>query len=91
MVWSRIWQSLALAGTVVVSLYAILLVINSVWLMDFRAWVVALMPMSPVRVQAFLGYLVLFSQTGRIYTGAFVATLFVVWMLAAFGDFAVTP
>jgi hypothetical protein len=153
-------------------------------MVDFRAWVVALMPMSPVRAQAFLGYLIpfaiffvpesvifagfirprdgraslvremvtnsivltlgalvwvllayiplfagqpiifgadpgsaaaaglgaiyyipllviwplvaciytyFFRKTGHIYTGAFLATLFVVWMLAAFGDFAVTP
>jgi hypothetical protein len=184
LVWSRIWQSLALAAAVVAALYAVLLVINSVWLVDFRAWVVALMPMSPVRFQAFLGYLIpfaiflipesvvfagflrasngraslaremlvnaviltlgalvwillayiplfarqgiifapdpggaaaaglgaiyylpllviwplvaclytyFFRKTGHIYTGAFLATLFVVWMLAAFGDFAMTP
>ena len=182
--WSRIWQSLALAAAVLVPLYVLLLVINSVWLVDFRAWVVALMPMSPVRFQAFLGYVIPFAiflipesvvfagfvrasngraslaremivnaviltlgalvwillayiplfarqgiifaadpggaaaaglgaiyyipllviwplvaclytyyfrKTGHIYTGAFVATLFLVWMLAAFGDFATTP
>lgn len=32
-----------------------------------------------------------FRKTGHVYVGAFVVTLFVVWMLAAFGDFAVTP
>ena len=35
--------------------------VNSVWMVDFRAWVVSLMPMSPVRFQAFLGYLVPFA------------------------------
>jgi len=162
----------------------ILLLINTIWMVDFRAWVVALMPMSPLRLQAFLGYLIPFAiffipesvifagfirprggkvslaremvissvvltlgalvwilvayipllagqaiifgsdfgtaaaaglgaiyyipllvvwplvaclytyyfrKTGHIYTGAFLATLFVVWMLAAFGDFAVSP
>ena len=182
--WSRIWHSLALALAIIAPLYVILLVINTIWMVDFRAWVVALMPMSPVRMQAFLGYLVPFAiffipesvifagfirprggnlslaremvissvvltlgalvwiliayipllagqamifgsdfgtaaaaglgaiyyipllmvwplvaclytyyfrKTGHVYTGAFLTTLFVVWMLAAFGDFAVTP
>ena len=184
LVWGRIWLSLALALTITATLYVILLLINSIWMVDFRVWVVALMPMSPLRVQSFLGYLVPFAlffmaesvifagfirprmgnvslalemvinsvvltlgalvwiliayiplfsgqpiifgsdpgtataaglgaiyyipllvvwpvvaclytyyfrRTGHIYTGAFLATLFVVWMLAAFGDFAVTP
>jgi hypothetical protein len=183
-VWSRVWLSLALAAAVAATLYVILLLIDTIWMVDFRAWVVALMPMSPVRVQAFLGYLIPFAiffvpesvifagfirprsgkaslaremvisslvltlgalvwvllayiplfagqaiifapdpgsaaaaglgaiyyipllviwplvacmytyyfcKTGHIYTGAFLATIVVVWMLAAFGDFAVTP
>jgi uncharacterized protein len=182
--WNKIWQSLVLAVAVLTPLYILLLIINSVWLVDFRAWVVSLMPMSPVRFQAFVGYLIPFAiffvpqsvvfagflrpqngraslaremainaivftfgalvwillayiplfagqpiifapnpagaaaaglgaiyylplivlwplaaclytyyfrKTGHIYTGAFVVTLFMVWMLAAFGDFAVTP
>jgi len=36
-------------------------------------------------------YTYFFRRTGHIYTGAFVVTLFMVWVLAAFGDFAVTP
>ena len=184
LLWSRIWHSLVLAVAILAPLYLLLLVINSVWLVDFRAWVVALMPMSPVRFQAFLGYLIPFAvffipesvvfagflrasngraslaremiinaviltlgalvwillayiplfarqgiifapdpagaaaaglgaiyyipllvlwplvaclytyyfrKTGHVYTGAFLVTLFVVWMLAAFGDFAITP
>jgi hypothetical protein len=184
LVWSRIWQSLGLALAVLVPLYLLLLIINSVWLVDFRAWVVSLMPMSPQRFQAFVGYLIPFAlffvpqsvlfagflraqngragmgremvtsavvftfgalvwillayvplfagqpiifapnpgaaaaaglgaiyylpllvlwplaaclytyyfrKTGHIYAGAFLVTLFMVWMLAAFGDFAVTP
>ena len=183
-IWSRVWHSLVLALAIIAPLYVILLLVNSVWMVDFRAWVVALMPMSPVRFQAFLGYLIPFAiffipesvifagfirprsgnvslagemvissvvltlgalvwillayiplfagqamifgsdfgtaaaaglgaiyyipllvvwpvvaclytyyfrKTGHIYTGAFLATLFVVWMLAAFADFAVTP
>ena len=36
-------------------------------------------------------YTYYFRKTGHIYTGAFLATAIVTWMLAAFGDFAVTP
>jgi hypothetical protein len=61
-VWSKIWQSLGLALAVLVPLYVLLLIINSVWLVDFRAWVVSLMPMSPQRFQAFVGYLIPFAM-----------------------------
>ena len=182
--WGKIGKSLLLAIGILFPLYLLLLFINSVWLVDFRAWVVSLMPMSPVRFQAFLGYLVpfaiffipegiifaaflranqgkaslgremivnavvltlgaliwvliayvplfsgaqtvlasdigssaaaglgaiyylpllvlwplvaclytyFFRKTGRVYTGVFLVTLFMVWLLAAFGDFAVVP
>lgn len=181
--WSKIAKSLCLAVCILVPLYVLLWFINSVWLVDFRLWVVSLMPMSPVRFQAFLGYLVPFAiffvpesiifagflrvnngqaslavemvvnavvltlgaliwlllayvplfsggdmilasgaaaaaaglgaiyyipmlvlwplvaclytyfyrKTGQIYVGAFLVTLFMVWTLAAFGEFAVVP
>lgn len=178
--WDKIAKSLLLAICILLPLYLLLLFINSVWLVDFRAWVVALMPMSPVRFQAFLGYLIpfaiffmpqgilfaaflrvkggkasvglemavnavvltlgaliwvliayiplfsgaemvfgsgaaaglgaiyyipllvlwplvaclytyFFRKTGRVYTGVFLVTLFMVWLLAAFGVFAVVP
>jgi uncharacterized protein len=178
--WVKIAKSLLLAICILFPLYLLLLLINSVWLVDFRAWVVSLMPMSPVRFQAFLGYLVpfaifyipegiifaafiranqgkaslaremvinavvltlgaliwvllayvplfsggqnffgsgaagglgaiyyipllvlwplvaclytyFFRKTGRVYTGVFLVTLFMVWLLAAFGDFAFVP
>jgi hypothetical protein len=178
----KIAKSFLLAVCTLVPLYLLLLFINTVWLVDFRAWVVALMPMSPVRFQVFLGYLIpfaiyfvpqgiifaaflrwnagkasvgfemlvnavvltlgalvwvllqyiplftggkmiiaganaaaaglgaiyyipllvlwplvaclytyFFRKTGRVYTGIFLATLFMVWLLAAFGDFAMVP
>jgi len=180
--WGMIWKSLQLAALILVPLYILLAFINSVLFVDFRAWVVALMPMNGVRFQAFLGYLVpfaiyfvpqgilfaaflrvnngkasigremvvnavmltlgafvwllimylplmaggtqiiasgplgptvsglggiyyipllvlwplvaclytyFFRKTGRVYTGIFLVTLFIVWYLAAFGDFAV--
>lgn len=178
--WSKIGKSLLLAVCILFPLYLLLLLINSVWLVDFRAWVVSLMPMSPVRFQAFLGYLVpfaiffipegiifaaflranqgkaslaremvvnsvvltlgaliwvllayvplfsggqnffgsgaagglgaiyylplivlwpvvaclytyFFRKTGRVYAGVFLVTLFMVWTLAAFGDFGIVP
>jgi hypothetical protein len=36
-------------------------------------------------------YSYFFRQTGRVHTGVFLVTLFMVWLLAAFGDFAVVP
>jgi hypothetical protein len=39
---------------------------------------------------AFL-YTYFFRKTGRVYTGIFLVTLFMVWYLAAFGVFAVAP
>jgi pimeloyl-ACP methyl ester carboxylesterase len=182
--WGKIAKSLLLAVCILVPVYLLLVFINAVWMVDFRAWVVALMPMSPVRFSAFLGYLVpfaiyfvpqgilfagflrvkegkagvgremvvnavmltlgvvvwlllnyipimqggvtpfgtgpmgptaaglgaiyylpmlvlwplvaclytyFFRKTGRVYTGIFLVTLFMVWYLAAFGVFAVVP
>lgn len=180
LVWAKVCRSLGLAIAILVPLYLLLLLINSMWLVDFRFWIVPLMPMSPVRFQAFLGYLIpfaiffvpesvvfagflrvrdgkaslgfemlanaitltlgalvwllvayvpmltngtntfgnsagaglgaiyyipllvfwplvaclytyFFRKTGHVYAGAFVVTLFMVWALAAFGDFSVTP
>ena len=47
--WPKIWKSLGLAAAIVVPLYLVLLLINSVWLVDFRFWVASLMPMNPAR------------------------------------------
>jgi fermentation-respiration switch protein FrsA (DUF1100 family) len=182
--WGKIWKSLLLAVCILVPLYLLLEFINSVWLVDFRAWVVALMPMNAVRFSAFLGYLIpfaiyfvpqgilfagflrvkegkaslgremvvnavmltlgvivwlllmyiplmsggvtilgsgpmgptaaglgaiyyiplvilwpvvtslytyFFRKTGKVYTGVFLVTMFIVWYMAAFGVFAVVP
>jgi pimeloyl-ACP methyl ester carboxylesterase len=181
--WGKIGKSLLLAILILLPLYCILVFINGALRVDFRAWVVALMPMNAARFTAFLDYLVpfaiyfipqailfagflrvnngkaslrremitnsivltlgaavwlllmyiplmtgtpsiitgsgmlgpmaagmgaiyyiplivlwplvaclytyFFRKTGRIYTGAFLVTLFIVWYLAAFGVFAV--
>ncbi len=57
----KIWKSLLLAICILVPVYLILAFTNAVWKVDFRAWVVALMPMSSVRFMAFLGYLIPFA------------------------------
>lgn len=180
----NIVKSLLLAVCILIPVYLLLVFINAVWMVDFRAWVVALMPMSPARFSAFLGYLIpfaiyfvpqgilfagflrvkegkasvgremlvnavmltlgvvvwlllmyipimqggvtifgtgplgptaaglggiyyipmvvlwpliaclytyFFRKTGRVYTGIFLVTIFMVWYLAAFGVFAVAP
>jgi hypothetical protein len=179
--WGKVWKSALLAVCILLPVYLILVFTKSVWLVDFRAWVVALIPMSGPRFSAFLGYLLpfaiffvpeaiifagfvrvkqgnaslrfemvvnavmltlgaaiwllllyvplmsggkqilgsgpqgaiaagmggiyyipllvlwplvaciytfFFRKTGRVYTGMFLATLFMVWLLAAFGVFA---
>jgi hypothetical protein len=59
--WGMVGKSLALAITTLLPLYLLLVFTNGVWLVDFRAWVVTLTPMSPVRFMAFLGYLIPFA------------------------------
>jgi hypothetical protein len=179
--WGKVWKSALLALCILLPIYLILVFVNATWLVDFRAWVVSLMPMDSGRFSAFLGYLIpfavffvpqgilfagflrvregkaslgfemlvnavmltlgaavwllilylplvaggpqiiaggplggtaaglggiyylpllvlwplvaciytfFFRKTGRVYTGVFLATLFIVWMLAAFGVFA---
>jgi uncharacterized protein len=181
--WGKIGKSLLLAVLILLPVYLILAFVNGALRVDFRAWVVALMPMNAARFTAFLDYLVpfaiyfipqailfagflrvnngkaslrremivnsivltlgaavwllimyipimtgapsiitgsgmlgpmaagmgaiyyiplivlwplvaclytyFFRKTGRIYTGAFLTTIFIVWYLAAFGVFAV--
>lgn len=59
--WGKVGKSILLALTILVPLYLLLAFIHGVFFVDFRAWVVALMPMSPSRFQAFLGYLIPFA------------------------------
>ena len=179
--WGQIWKAALLAVGILLPVYLILAFVNATWLVDFRAWVVALMPMDAPRFSAFLAYLIpfavffvpqgilfagflrvregkaslgfemlvnavmltlgaavwlvvlyvplmsggpqiiaggplggtaaglggiyyipllvlwplvaciytfFFRKTGRVYAGVFLATMFIVWMLAAFGVFA---
>jgi hypothetical protein len=59
--WNKIWKALLLAILVLLPVYVILVFTTSVLKMDFRAWVVALMPMTSTRFSAFLGYLIPFA------------------------------
>lgn len=58
--WGGIGRAALLVLAVVAPVYAILTFADAVWNVDFRAWVVTLMPMTPARLFAFLGYLVPF-------------------------------
>jgi pimeloyl-ACP methyl ester carboxylesterase len=59
--WGKVWKSLLLAACILLPVYLLVVFTSAVWKVDFRAWVVALMPMSPVRFMAFLGYLIPFA------------------------------
>lgn len=59
--WGKVFKSLLLAVCTLLPVYVLLLYIDALWKVDFRAWVVALMPMSPERFRAFLGYLIPFA------------------------------
>lgn len=55
--WSRILKSILLAICILLPVYLVLVFVDSVWKVDFRAWVVTLLPFTGKRFLAFLGYL----------------------------------
>ncbi|MDT4762303.1 acetylxylan esterase [Sphaerochaeta sp. PS] len=59
--WVRIFKSGILAICTLLPVYLILVFIDSVWKVDFRVWVVTLLPFTGRRFLAFLGYLVPFA------------------------------
>jgi uncharacterized protein len=59
--WGKIWKALLLAACILLPIYVILVFTSAVWKVDFRFWILALKPMSPLRFQAFLGYLIPFA------------------------------
>jgi uncharacterized protein len=182
--WQTAGKTLLLVVAVLAPVYILLSVIKAEWHVDFRLWVVSLMPMSAARWSAFFGYLIpfafyfaaqgiifagflrwkkgnsplwqemlvnsivmtlgalvwliamylpllgggnqvlgtgplgptvaglggiyyipllvfwplcaclytfFFRKTGRVFAGIFIVTIFMVWGLAAFGDFAIWP
>lgn len=59
--WRSVGRSAVLIVAVLAPIYAILTFVKSVWHVDFRMWLVTLMPMSPARWGAFLAYLIPFA------------------------------
>jgi len=59
--WTYILKSILLAVFTLLPVYLILAFVDAVWKVDFRAWVVTLLPFTGKRFQAFLGYLVPFA------------------------------
>ncbi|EKD88549.1 MAG: hypothetical protein ACD_34C00471G0001 [uncultured bacterium] len=59
--WNKVLKALLLAILILLPVYLILAFTSSALFVDFRAWVVALIPMTSARFSAFLGYLVPFA------------------------------
>lgn len=59
--WNKVWKSIFMAVVILLPVYLILCFTTAVLKVDFRAWVVAMMPMNGARWSAFLGYLVPFA------------------------------
>ncbi|NLE15007.1 MAG: hypothetical protein GX626_03930 [Spirochaetales bacterium] len=57
----KILKSIFLALCTLLPVYLILVFVDAVWKVDFRAWVVTLLPFTGKRFLAFLGYLVPFA------------------------------
>lgn len=58
--WGSVGRSALLVIATALPVYLILTFVSGVWHVDFRAWVVSLMPFTETRFLAFLGYLVPF-------------------------------
>lgn len=59
--WSTVGRSALLVVAVLAPVYVVLTVVAGAWHVDFRMWLVTLMPLTPARWSAFLGYLVPFA------------------------------
>ncbi len=59
--WDKVWKSIWMAVLILLPIYLILCFTTKVLKVDFRAWVVAMMPMNLSRFSAFLGYLIPFA------------------------------
>ncbi len=59
--WGSVGKSILLVVATLAPVYVILAFVNGVWHVDFRSWVVTLMPFTETRWLAFLGYLVPFA------------------------------
>jgi hypothetical protein len=59
--WDKIGKAIFMAILILLPVYLILSFTNAVLKVDFRDWVVALMPMNSARFSAFLGYIIPFA------------------------------
>ncbi|MGE4584644.1 MAG: alpha/beta hydrolase [Sphaerochaeta sp.] len=59
--WNKILKSVLLALGILAPVYLLLVFVDAVWHVDFRAWVVTLLPLTGQRFLAFLGYLIPFA------------------------------
>ena len=59
--WDKVGKSILLAVLILLPVYLLLCFTSAVLKVDFRAWVVAMMPMNAARFSAFFGYLVPFA------------------------------
>lgn len=59
--WRKIGKSLLLALCIAAAAYVLLLLAAAIFTIDFRLWVLALKPMSPLHFQIFLAYLIPFA------------------------------
>lgn len=59
--WSAVGRTVLLVVSILAPVYVILAAVKGIWHVDFRMWLVTLMPMTPARWGAFFGYLVPFA------------------------------
>jgi pimeloyl-ACP methyl ester carboxylesterase len=59
--WNKVWKAIFMAVLILLPVYLILCFTTAVLKVDFRAWVVAMMPMNSARFSAFFGYLIPFA------------------------------
>ncbi len=59
--WRAIGRSVVLVLAILAPVYAVLTVVSNAWDVDFRMWLVTLMPMTSARWGAFAGYLIPFA------------------------------
>lgn len=71
--WPAVGRALLFVAAVLVPIYVLLTVIRALWHVDFRLWVVSMMPMSPERWGAFFAYLapfaIYFVAQGIVFNG----------------------
>ena len=71
--WDKVGKAILMAVLILLPIYLILCFTSAVLKVDFRAWVVAMMPMNSARFSAFLGYIIpfaiYFAPLGILFAG----------------------